>query len=149
MDCSPPGSSVHGILQARILEWVAIPFSKGSFWPRDQTCIFFVSCITGRFFIQQVTWEANLSYINPNMHTKQNILHITFHTFLYFKFLLRKDLSFSEQFKTHSKTERKGQRLSPDPTHEYLSPLSISSTTVAHLLQLINPYWYLIITQSL
>ena len=33
--CSPPGSSVHGILQARILQWVAIPFSKGSFWLRD------------------------------------------------------------------------------------------------------------------
>ena len=37
MDCSPQGSSVHGILQARILEWVAMPFSKGSYWPRDQT----------------------------------------------------------------------------------------------------------------
>ena len=34
MDCSPPGSSVHGILQARILEWVAIPFSKGSSQPQ-------------------------------------------------------------------------------------------------------------------
>ena len=39
MDCSPPGSSVHGILQARILEWVAISFSRGSSWPRDRTCI--------------------------------------------------------------------------------------------------------------
>ena len=37
MDCSPPGSSVHGILQARILEWVAIPFSRRSSQPRDQT----------------------------------------------------------------------------------------------------------------
>ena len=37
--CSPPGSSVHGILQARILEWVAMPFSKGSSRPKDQTCI--------------------------------------------------------------------------------------------------------------
>ena len=36
MDCSPPGSSVHGILQARMLEWVAIPFSGGSFQPKDQ-----------------------------------------------------------------------------------------------------------------
>ena len=34
MDCSPPGSTVHGILQARILEWVAIPFCKGSSWPK-------------------------------------------------------------------------------------------------------------------
>ena len=37
LDCSPPGSSVHGILQARILEWVAISFSRGSSQPRDQT----------------------------------------------------------------------------------------------------------------
>ena len=37
MDCSLPGSSVHGILQARILEWVAVPSSRGSSQPRDQT----------------------------------------------------------------------------------------------------------------
>ena len=47
IDSSPPGSSVHGILQARILEWVAIPFSRGSSRPRDQTQI---SCIAGGFF---------------------------------------------------------------------------------------------------
>ena len=47
MDCSPPGSSVHGILQARILEWVATSFSRGPSRPRDQTQ---VSCIAGRFF---------------------------------------------------------------------------------------------------
>jgi len=46
MDCSLPGSFVHGILQARILEWVAISFSRGSFQPRNQTQ---VSCIAGRF----------------------------------------------------------------------------------------------------
>ena len=40
-DCSPPGSSVHGIVQARILEWFAIPFSRGSSWPRDQTWVFY------------------------------------------------------------------------------------------------------------
>ena len=45
MDCSPPGSSVHGILQARILEWVAISFSRRSSQPRDQTCISYVSGI--------------------------------------------------------------------------------------------------------
>ena len=42
MVCSPPGSSVHGILQARILEWVAMPFSRGSSWPRGQA---HTSCI--------------------------------------------------------------------------------------------------------
>ena len=47
MDCSPPGSSVHGILQVRILEWVAIPFPRGSSHPRYQNQ---VSCISGRFF---------------------------------------------------------------------------------------------------
>ena len=48
MDCNPPGSSVHGILQARILKWVAIPFSRGSSQLRDQTQ---APCIAGRFFI--------------------------------------------------------------------------------------------------
>ena len=48
MDCSPPGSSVQEILQARILECVAIPFSRGSSQRRDQMR---VSCIAGRFFI--------------------------------------------------------------------------------------------------
>ena len=47
MDCSPPGSSVHGILQARILEQVAMPSSRGSSQPRDQTQ---VSCTAGGFF---------------------------------------------------------------------------------------------------
>ena len=47
MDCIGPGSSVHGILQERILESVAIPFSRGSSWPRDRTQ---VSCVAGRFF---------------------------------------------------------------------------------------------------
>ena len=52
MDCSPPGFSVHGILQARILEWVAIPFSRRSSQPRDWTRIF---CIAGRFF---TVWDT-------------------------------------------------------------------------------------------
>ena len=42
---SPPGSSAHGILQARILEWVTIPFSRGSSQPRDQTWIYIVLCV--------------------------------------------------------------------------------------------------------
>ena len=47
MDGSSPGSSVHGILQARILEWVALPFARGSSQPRGQTRISYISC-TGR-----------------------------------------------------------------------------------------------------
>jgi len=68
MDCSPPGSSVHGIIQARILEWVAISFCRESSQPRDQTYISYVSC-TGRCIIRfglfvclfvyyWATWEA-------------------------------------------------------------------------------------------
>ena len=55
MDCSPPGSSVYGILQARILEWVAISFSRGSSWCRDQTQVF---CIADKFFTMWATREA-------------------------------------------------------------------------------------------
>ena len=50
-----PGSSVHGIFQARILEWVAISFSRGSSWPRDRTQ---VSCIAGRCFTLWATREV-------------------------------------------------------------------------------------------
>ena len=55
MNCSPPGSSVHGILQARILEWVAMPSSRGSSQPRDRTQ---VSHFVGGFFTVWATREA-------------------------------------------------------------------------------------------
>ena len=50
-DCSSLGSSIHGTSQARILEWIAIPFSRGSFWPRCRTRVSYVSCIADGFFI--------------------------------------------------------------------------------------------------
>ena len=50
MDCSLTGSSVHGILQVRILEWVSRPSSRGFSWPRDWACVLCGSCIVGRFF---------------------------------------------------------------------------------------------------
>ena len=70
MDCSPPGSPVHGILQARLLEWVAIPFSRGSSWPRDQIQ---VSHIAGRFFI---IWAIrdNLNCIKNSYYSVANKL---------------------------------------------------------------------------
>ena len=49
IDCSLPGSSIHGILQARILEWVVISFSRGIFPPRDQTCISMSPALADRF----------------------------------------------------------------------------------------------------
>ena len=50
MDCGPPGSSVHGIFQARVLEWVAIAFSRGSFQPKDRTHVSYVFCV-GRWVL--------------------------------------------------------------------------------------------------
>ena len=55
MDCSPPGSSLHGIFQAIVLEWIAISFSRGSSWPRDRTL---VSCIAGWCFTGWATRES-------------------------------------------------------------------------------------------
>ena len=55
MDCSLSGSSVHGILQATILEWITIPFYRRSSWPRDWTQVF---CIAGRFFTVWATRKA-------------------------------------------------------------------------------------------
>ena len=59
MDSSPPGSSVHGIFQARVLEWVAIAFSRGFSPPRNRT---WVSCIIGRCFTVWATREVNSRY---------------------------------------------------------------------------------------
>ena len=59
MDCSLPGSSVHGILQVRILEWATISFLRGSSQPRDKTSVSCVSCIGIRGFLTTSnTWEA-------------------------------------------------------------------------------------------
>ena len=113
MDYSPPGSSVNGILQARELEWAAIPFSRGSFWPSDQTQ---VSWITGRFLTIWATrelWLRHLNYWGPgsisdwgikilqveqhSQKKKSNIFyfviytlgkHITYYILIYPSFLL-------------------------------------------------------------
>ena len=57
MDCSRPGSSVHGILQARMLEWVAMPFFRESSQPRDRTHVSYVSCTDKQ--VPSATWEAH------------------------------------------------------------------------------------------
>ena len=59
IDCSQPASSVHRILQAIILEWVAMPFFRESSLPRDWTCI---SCIGRHIFYHRATWEAQPWY---------------------------------------------------------------------------------------
>ena len=68
MDCSPPGSSIHGILQARTLEWVAIPYSRGSSRPKDGTL---VSCIAWRIFTMWTTREAPCLCYFPFFNLKQ------------------------------------------------------------------------------
>ena len=70
MDCRPPGSSVHGILQARILEGVAMPVSRDSSQPRDGTHISNVSALAGGFFITSATWEA-LKIYRPSLINKK------------------------------------------------------------------------------
>ena len=72
MDCSPPDSSVHGILQARILEWVAIPFSRRSSQPRDQTNISVVSCVCRQVLyhechLEMATHSSVLAWRIPGM----------------------------------------------------------------------------------
>ena len=60
MDCGPPGSSVHGILLARILQRVAMSSSRGSSWPRDWTRVPCVFCTAGIFFTHWAIWEAHI-----------------------------------------------------------------------------------------
>ena len=60
-DCSPPGSSARAILQARILEWAAMPSSRGSSWPRDWTCVSYNSALASGLFTISATWEAPTS----------------------------------------------------------------------------------------
>ena len=69
VDCSPPGPSVHGILQARTLEWVAIAFSRGASRRRDWTR---VSCTTGRFFTIWATREAQALSLNAKSHLEDS-----------------------------------------------------------------------------
>ena len=71
-DCSPPGSFVRGILQARILQWVAISYSRGSSQPRDQTCVSCISC-TGRQILYRQHYPGSPYPILQIRKQKQNI----------------------------------------------------------------------------
>ena len=71
MDCSPPGSSVHRILQERILDWVAMPSSRGSFQTRDRMCVSYIPCI-GRLVLYQLSrWEAPVSCLEELNSVKE------------------------------------------------------------------------------
>ena len=71
MDCNLPGSSVHGIFQARILEWVAIPFSRGTSQPRDQTRVSRVSCIGRRILVPR-SHLGSPDTMNELRHVQRN-----------------------------------------------------------------------------
>ena len=75
MGCSLPDSSVHGILQARVLEWVGIPFSRGSSWPKEWTQ---VSCFADRYFTAWATKEALKVPLFPLYSEKVVFLNIEF-----------------------------------------------------------------------
>ena len=75
MDCSPPGSSVHGFIQSRILKWVAMPSSRQSSRPRDWTCVSYISCTDWRFFTTRTTWVP--------MSLLRNLLSIPWPSLLY------------------------------------------------------------------
>ena len=68
MDCNLPGSSVHGIFQARILAQVAISYSRGSSRPRDRTHISWVSCISRQILFYWATWSPCYAYTSSYMY---------------------------------------------------------------------------------
>jgi len=76
IDCSLLGSSVHGIFQARILEWVAMPFSREFSPPRDQTWVSCISCIEGWILYHWATWEA---YLVSTVVNSQTVLCYQYH----------------------------------------------------------------------
>ena len=98
MDCSSPGSSVHGILQARILEWVAISFSRGSSQPRDQTWLF---CIVGRFF---TVWDIREAPKESPADTKENPHYLVMWTDFFLTFYNRTPYFSSKIIKGLSKS---------------------------------------------
>ena len=73
LDCSLPSSSVHGVFQTRTLEWVAIPFSSRSSWPRDQTRVSCGSCMTGRLFTTEFPGKRMLR-LPQSVNTRKRII---------------------------------------------------------------------------
>ena len=135
MNCSLSGSSVHGILQAGILEWVAIPFSMGSSRPRDWTWVF---CIAGRFFTIWATREAQhndkhdcISFLFKELHRFFKKICLGVYDYfslngkvrlIYFSFFhFRKDVLHKTTFTGEEprwRRSRMGRTLSPPQIHQ-------------------------------
>ena len=89
MGCSPPGPSVQEIFQARILEWIAISYSRGSPWPRDWTRILYISCIDRRvFFFFFFLPLSHLGIITQQQKGGESLM-------IYFQSMTDKDLLYS------------------------------------------------------
>ena len=82
MDCSPPGSSVHGIFQTSILEWISMSYSRGSSWLRGWTCI---SCI-GRHIL--FYWTTTATFRDPKPHLPANLLQESQKLLRWWRFVL-------------------------------------------------------------
>ena len=109
MDCSPPGSSVQGILQVRIWEWVAMPFSRGSPWPRDWIQ---VSCIAGRFF---TIWATSLLLISLWLQREDPLGKEPMDLLL----LILRQVCRSQPFSTGWYKHRESLRWKNAPTHSH------------------------------
>ena len=94
MHCSPSGSSVHGILQTRMLEWVAISSPRESSQPRDQTQ---VSCIEGRFF---TTWTMKRAYY---FQREVQMCSLTPHVLLFPAYLCNRNIIFTSDLPNNYK----------------------------------------------
>ena len=120
---SPSGSSVQGIFQARILEWVAMPSSRKSSWPRDRICAFCAGCIAGGFFNAEPLEKPLPTPTGLLSFSSQGLLQ-TFSTLLVTA--LQPSSSHSTNDFTYSFTEKptKGQSL----THKLCLPLTFSTS---------------------
>ena len=81
MDCSLPGSSVHGIFQARIREWVAMPSFRRSSRPEDRLCVYCRSCIAGRFFTTEPPGKSHYLYLHLDLYVFNIIIYTYIHAY--------------------------------------------------------------------
>ena len=117
-DCSPPGSSVHEIFQARILEWVAMPSSRGSFWPKDQICASCISCTAGGFFTCWAIAEDQSYHMTQKFYSQ-------IHTPREFKTFSHKDVINLTSYCTAKKTLNK-KRDHPQTGRKYLQTMQLT-----------------------
>ena len=129
-DYRPPGSFVHGILQVRILEWVAMPSSRGSSWPRDRTQI---SCIAGRFFTIWATRKAMYHALGARITSLSSFGDQLFGNSVskFVQVFVEHQLFWAEPFAEHCGEHRSGKRNSLHSHTAYdLDRETIQSPTV-------------------